>query len=94
MARDGLFFAPAALANRHHVPGAAILAQGAWAGLLVLPMTVKGDGKFGNLYGDLLDYLIPVDVMFYTLMVGAVAVMRWKRRAGASVSNVALIRCR
>ncbi len=54
-------------------------------------MTVKGDGKFGNLYGDLLDYLIPVDVMFYTLMVGAVAVMRWKApRAGASLSNVRL----
>ncbi len=78
MARDGLFFARAATANRHHVPGVAILAQGAWAAFLVLPMTVKGDGKYGNLYGDLLDYLIPVDVLFYTLMVGAVVVLRRK----------------
>lgn len=83
MARDGLFFAPAAATNRHHVPAAALAAQGAWAALLVLPLTVTADlgngvVKYGNLYNQLLEYLIPVDVAFYTLMVGAVVVLRRK----------------
>ncbi len=68
MARDGLFFARVATTNRHHVPAVALVAQGVWASLLVLPN--------GNLYSRLLEYLIPVDVTFYTLMVGAVVVLR------------------
>lgn len=83
MARDGLFFAPAAATNRRHVPAVALLAQGVWASLLVLPVTVGVDPKthgpaYGNLYSQLLEYLIPVDVTFYTLMVGAVVVLRRK----------------
>jgi APA family basic amino acid/polyamine antiporter len=34
--------------------------------------------KLGNLYGDLLEYIIPVDVTFYALMVGAVIALRIK----------------
>ncbi len=34
--------------------------------------------KYGNLYNDLLEYIIPVDVSFYTLMVGAVIALRIK----------------
>jgi APA family basic amino acid/polyamine antiporter len=81
MARDGLFFARAGTTNRHHVPAAALVAQGVWAALLVLPVTVKPTTPvtYGNLYSDLLEYIIPVDVTFYTLMVGAVVVLRWKR---------------
>ena len=84
MARDGLFFARAGTTNRRHVPAVAIVAQGIWAALLVLPVTVGVDAvtkepKYGNLYGQLLEYIIPVDVMFYALMVGAVVVMRRKR---------------
>jgi APA family basic amino acid/polyamine antiporter len=80
MARDGLFFARAATTNRHHVPAAALLAQGVWASLLVLPVTVNPEARarYGNLYGQLLDYLIPVDVTFYALMVLAVVVLRRK----------------
>jgi len=84
MARDGLFFARAGTTNRHHVPAAALLAQGAWAMLLVLPVTVAFDPAtkarvYGNLYSQLLKYLIPVDVLFYTLMVVAVVVLRRRR---------------
>lgn len=32
----------------------------------------------GNLYNDLLEYVIPVDVTFYTLMVVAVIVLRFR----------------
>ncbi len=84
MARDGLFFGRAGTTNRHHVPAAALAAQGLWAALLVLPVTATVDpatGRvtYGNLYNQLLEYIIPVDLAFYTLMVGAVVVLRWKR---------------
>jgi len=83
MACDGLFFRTIATTNRHHVPSAALIAQGLWASVLVLPVTVTaepgtGTLKYGNLYNDLLTYIIPVDVTFYTLMVVAVMAFRWK----------------
>ena len=34
--------------------------------------------EYGNLYNDLLEYIIPVDVTFYTLMVAAVILLRFK----------------
>jgi APA family basic amino acid/polyamine antiporter len=81
MARDGLFFARVGTANRHHVPAAALAAQGVWAALLTLPVTVSidkvsGTRKFGNLYSQLLEYIIPADLSFYALMVGAVILLR------------------
>ncbi|MGC8643377.1 MAG: APC family permease [Isosphaeraceae bacterium] len=83
MARDGLFFKSAATTNAHHVPAAALVAQGIWAAILALPVTVSVHPKtqmpqYGNLYSDLLEYIIPVDVTFYTLMVGAVIALRIK----------------
>ena len=86
MARDGLFFRGVATTNRFHVPAVALVAQGLWAALLVLPVTVKADGpagtvKYGNLYNELLEFVIPVDVTFYALMVGAVIALRLKAPA-------------
>jgi basic amino acid/polyamine antiporter, APA family len=83
MASDGLFFKSAGTTNSHHVPAVALAAQGIWAALLALPVTVTTDQatqalKYGNLYSDLLEYIIPVDVTFYTLMVGAVIALRIK----------------
>jgi APA family basic amino acid/polyamine antiporter len=83
MAKDGLFFESIARTNRRHVPEAALLAQGLWASLLVLPVSVSVEPasnliKYGNLYNDLLEYVIPVDVTFYTLMIAAVIAFRWK----------------
>jgi APA family basic amino acid/polyamine antiporter len=82
MARDGLFFARVGTTNRRHVPAVALIAQGIWAALLVLPVTVDrtvNPPRLGNLYSQLLEFLIPIDVTFYTLMVGAVIVLRRKR---------------
>jgi basic amino acid/polyamine antiporter, APA family len=70
MACDGLFFRSVATTNRYHVPAAALVAQGVWAALLTLP--------HGNIYIALLEYVIPVDVTFYTLMVAAVIAFRKK----------------
>jgi APA family basic amino acid/polyamine antiporter len=62
---------------------AALIAQGVWTCLLTLPRTVTADAKtgalkYGNVYGQLLDYVISADLIFYALMVGAVFVMRRK----------------
>src|SRR5437763_13959511 len=63
MARDGLFFTPAARLNARHVPGPALWLQGAWASVLAL------SGR----YGDLLDYVIIAELVFYLFTVGGLA---------------------
>ena len=83
MARDGLFFKRADSVNARHVPAAALVAQGVWAALLVLPRTVTvnqqtGALTYGNVYTQLLEYIVSADLVFYALMVGAVIVMRRK----------------
>jgi APA family basic amino acid/polyamine antiporter len=83
MARDGLFFKRVDSINVHHVPAVALIAQGVWAALLVLPRTVTtnqqtGAFTFGNVYTQLLEYIVSADLIFYVLMVGAVIVMRRK----------------
>ncbi len=98
MARDGLFFARAGTTNRHHVPAAALVAQGLWAALLVLPVTATIDPRtnrvtYGNLYNELLEYIIPVDLTFYTLMVGAVIALRRKRPDLNGPTGRSAIRC-
>jgi APA family basic amino acid/polyamine antiporter len=69
--------------NEFHVPAVALIAQGLWAAFLVLPRTVTvnqqtGAPTFGNVYTQLLEYIVSADLIFYVLMVGAVIVMRRK----------------
>ena len=82
MARDGLFFSKVGTTNKQHVPAFALLAQGLWAVVLLLPRTVTTDaaGKtvFGNVYTQLLEYIVSVDLLFGALSVAAVIVMRRK----------------
>jgi APA family basic amino acid/polyamine antiporter len=88
MAQDRLFFRWVATTNRFHVPAVALAAQGLWAILLTLSVTTSDTPKpgfvaykgafYGNLYNELLQYIIPVDVTFYALMVGAVIALRRK----------------
>lgn len=84
MARDGLFFRAIGRLNARSVPAAALLIQGVWAAFLTLPRTVTTDAAtgavtYGNVYTQLLEYIISADLVFYALMVGAVVVMRRKR---------------
>ena len=86
MARDGLFFRKVATLNRHQAPATALVAQGIWASFLTLPRTMTTDAAtgavtYGNVYTQLLEYIISVDLVFYALMVGAVIVMRRKAPA-------------
>ncbi|HVS21482.1 MAG TPA: amino acid permease, partial [Pyrinomonadaceae bacterium] len=83
MARDGLFFNRVGKLNPRHVPAVALIAQGVWACLLTLPRTVTADPKtglavYGNVYTQLLEYIVSADLIFYALMVGAVILMRRK----------------
>src|SRR5262245_53046614 len=83
MARDGLFFRPGGTLNRFHVPAWGLWLQGAWAVFYVLPRTVKtaADGQisYGNLYGDLLTYVISAALIFYILTIAGIFVLRVKR---------------
>jgi APA family basic amino acid/polyamine antiporter len=78
MARDGLFFKPTGQLNAARVPAWGLILQGAWAALLVLPRTIKGD-KYGNLYDDLLDYIISAALLFYVLTIAGVYRLRVTR---------------
>ncbi len=82
MARDGLFFSKLARTNRFHVPAIALAAQGVWAAILVLPRTVTYNEQnvpvFGNVYTQLLEYIVSVELVFGALAVLAVVVLRYK----------------
>jgi APA family basic amino acid/polyamine antiporter len=86
MARDGLFFRNVARLNAQKAPAMALLAQGLWASFLTLPRTVTTDPAtgtmtHGNVYTQLLEYIVSADLTFYILMVGAVIVLRRKAAA-------------
>jgi APA family basic amino acid/polyamine antiporter len=83
MARDGMFFSKVGALNARRVPAAALVTQGVWAALLTLPRTVTlnaqtGAVVYGNVYTQLLEYIVPADLVLYGLTVGAVIVLRYK----------------
>ena len=77
MAGDGFFPAPVRRLNAHRVPGVALWLQGAWASLLAL----------SGAYGDLLDYVVIAELLFYLLAVGGLFVLA--RRTGTAPAGVA-----
>lgn len=86
MARDGLFFRRTASINQRNVPAAALVAQAIWTVLLTLPRTVVADPAtgaitYGNVYTQLLEYIVSADLVFYVLLVVAVIVLRKRRPA-------------
>jgi basic amino acid/polyamine antiporter, APA family len=77
MALDGLFFKRAGTLNRADVPGAALVMQGIWSAVLVLIRTYQpATGTYGNLYSNLLDYIISAALIFYILTIAAVFRLR------------------
>jgi APA family basic amino acid/polyamine antiporter len=80
MARDGLFFQSAGTLNSARVPAWALLIQGLWAVFLVLPRTYNpATQAYGNLYSDLLDYIISAALIFYILTIAGVFRLRIKK---------------
>jgi APA family basic amino acid/polyamine antiporter len=80
MARDGLFFRRAGELNAAKVPAWGLLLQGIWAAALVLPRTYNVEtSQYGNLYGNLLDYVVSAALLFYVLTIAGVFRLRATR---------------
>lgn len=80
MARQGLFFRFGGTLNAAKVPASALWIQGLWAIMLVLPRTYDPlSGAWGNVYSNLLEYVISAALLFYVLTVAAVFRLRKKR---------------
>jgi len=80
MALDGLFFQKAGALNKHGVPAWGLIFQAIWTCLLVLPRTFDPKtGVYGNLYSNLLDYVIFAVMLFYALTVIGLFILRYKR---------------
>lgn len=79
MAHDGLFFPSLArLHPRYRTPTTAILFQGAWA--IILTLTGR--------YGDLLDYVVFGDWIFFAAVTSTVFVFRERERSGREPSTL------
>jgi APA family basic amino acid/polyamine antiporter len=80
MARDRLFFSGAGRLNAARVPAWGLALQGIWAAFLVLPRTYNpSTQQYGNLYGDLLDYVVSAALLFYILTILGVFRLRRTR---------------
>jgi basic amino acid/polyamine antiporter, APA family len=92
MARDGLFFQSTGRLNPCGVPAVGLVLQGVWTCLLVLPRTRLRDvagapvldpktglEQYGNLYSQLLDYVIFAVLIFYILTIASLFVLRRKQ---------------
>jgi APA family basic amino acid/polyamine antiporter len=91
MAVDGLFFRGIGRLNAHRVPATGLALQGVWACVLLLPRTRLRDAAgalqldsagaplYGNLYGNLLDYVVFSVLLFYILTIGGIFRLRRRR---------------
>jgi len=80
MAKDCLFFRRAATLNRAHVPGSSLTMQGVWAAALVLIRTYNlTTREYGNLYSNLLDYVVSAALLFYILTIAGLFRLRIRR---------------
>jgi APA family basic amino acid/polyamine antiporter len=80
MAKQRLFFRFGGTLNRARVPASSLWVQALWAMCLVLPRTFNPEtGLWGNVYSNLLDYIISAALIFYILTVVAVFRLRRKR---------------
>jgi APA family basic amino acid/polyamine antiporter len=80
MARDGLFFRGAGRLNDVKVPARGLVLQGVWAAALVLPRTYTATTQsYGNLYSNLLDYVVSAALIFYVLTIAGLFRLRRTR---------------
>jgi APA family basic amino acid/polyamine antiporter len=80
MAKDRLFFKSVGGLNGCDVPGAALRWQALWACCLLLVRTYDpATGTYGNLYSNLLDWVISATLLFYILTILAVFRLRITR---------------
>jgi basic amino acid/polyamine antiporter, APA family len=80
MARDRLFFRSAGRLNGAKVPAWGLVLQGLWAAFLVLPRTYDpATRSYGNVYNNLLEYIISAALIFYILTIAGIFRLRATR---------------
>jgi APA family basic amino acid/polyamine antiporter len=83
MAKDGLFFRTTGKLNERGVPATALIFQGLWIIVLLLMRTRHVDAagvvSYGNVYNDLLDYVVFSVLLFYVLTIVGIFVLRTRR---------------
>jgi APA family basic amino acid/polyamine antiporter len=91
MAKDRVFFRSTGELNPRGVPAVGLVLQGLWACVLVLPRTrlydaagapkldAAGAPQYGNLYSNLLDYVVFSVLIFYVLTIFGLFVLRRTR---------------
>jgi APA family basic amino acid/polyamine antiporter len=84
MGRDGLFFKATSRLNSRNVPGVGLVLQCLWTCLLVLMRTRTTDSNtkmetYGNLYNNLLDYVVFAVLIFYVVTIAGIFILRRKR---------------
>ena len=83
MAKDGLFFRSTGTLNKKGVPSGALLYRCVWIIVLILLRTQKvsaiGMVTYGNLYSDLLDYVVFSVLIFYALTIAGILFCALKR---------------
>ena len=80
MARDGVFFRRAARLNAARVPAWGLVLQGTWTIVLILLRTRdEASGSYGNLYSNLLEYVVSAALMFYILTIAGLFRLRRTR---------------
>jgi basic amino acid/polyamine antiporter, APA family len=79
MAKDKLFFKSTGKLNKRGVPGVALVLQGIWITALIVMRTRNPDGTYGNLYSDLLNYVVFSVLIFYVLTIAGIFVLRKRR---------------
>jgi len=80
MARDGLFFSASGRLNEAKVPASGLVLQGLWAAFLTLPRTYDPATRaYGNLYNNLLDYIVSAALIFYILTIAGIFRLRQTR---------------
>jgi basic amino acid/polyamine antiporter, APA family len=80
MARDGLFFSASGRLNEAKVPAWGLMLQGLWAAFLTLPRTYDPATRvYGNLYNNLLEYIISAALIFYILTIAGIFRLRQTR---------------
>lgn len=77
MARDGLFFRRAGHLNAARVPAWGLVFQGIWTIVLILLRTYDQDTRtYGNLYSNLLEYVVSAALLFYILTIAGIFRLR------------------
>src|SRR5579862_6399141 len=83
MAKDGLFFRSTGTLSKKGVPASGLVYQCIWVVILILMRTrhVSDAGvvTYGNLYSDLLAYVVFSVLIFYALTIAGIFVLRRKR---------------